>query len=62
MCQDAYANYVCKTALEVLPEGPQRERMCGILIANLGELEASQYSKQIVLRVKTRAYRRSNYE
>ena len=38
MAKDAYANYVVKTALEVLEEGPQRDQIYGELLSNLAEL------------------------
>lgn len=52
MAEDNYANYVLKTALDVLEEGPLRDRMFGRLLASLDELEKSPFAKQIVLRVK----------
>lgn len=53
LAQDSYANYVMKTVLDLLEEGPKRERMFGMLMTNLEELEKTPYSKQIVLRVRT---------
>ena len=38
MAEDAYANYVMKTVLDIVEEGPKRERMFGMLLSNLGEL------------------------
>lgn len=52
MAGDAYANYVIKTALDIIEEGPKRERLFGILLSDLGVLENSPFSKQVVLRVK----------
>lgn len=52
MAEDAYANYVMKTVLDIVEEGPKRERMFGMLLSNLGELEKSPFAKQVVLRVK----------
>lgn len=52
MAEDSYANYVLKTALDVLEEGPLRQRLFDMLLSSLEDLEQSQYAKQIVLRVK----------
>lgn len=38
MAGNAYANYVLKTVLDILEEGPTRERLFGTLIASLPEL------------------------
>ena len=38
MAEDNYANYVLKTALDVLEEGPQKERLFGILLLSVEEL------------------------
>eukprot|EP00571_Detonula_confervacea_P014742 CAMPEP_0172300530 /NCGR_PEP_ID=MMETSP1058-20130122/2595_1 /TAXON_ID=83371 /ORGANISM="Detonula confervacea, Strain CCMP 353" /LENGTH=532 /DNA_ID=CAMNT_0013010331 /DNA_START=270 /DNA_END=1868 /DNA_ORIENTATION=+ len=55
MAEDNYANYVLKTALDVLEEGPQREKMFSMLLSSLEDLEKSPFAKQIVLRVKAYA-------
>ena len=45
MAEDNYANYVLKTALDVLEEGsPLRERLFGILISGLEDLVSRMYS------------------
>ncbi|KAL7537460.1 hypothetical protein ACHAWF_005775 [Thalassiosira exigua] len=62
MAEDAYANYVVKTALDVLPEGPQRDQIFAVLLANLEDLEKSQFAKQVVLRAKAYAQRESTGE
>ena len=38
MSKNAYANYVVKTALEVLEEGRQRDQLYSELLSNLAEL------------------------
>ena len=38
MAKDPYANYVVKTALEVLEESDQRDELYSELLANLAEL------------------------
>lgn len=53
MAEDSYGNYVVKTSLDVLQDGPQRERLFNLLISNLEDLEKSPFAKQVVLRVKT---------
>mmetsp|Transcript_36268 Transcript_36268/g.67343 ORF Transcript_36268/g.67343 Transcript_36268/m.67343 type:complete len:628 (+) Transcript_36268:163-2046(+) len=52
MSEDAYANYVMKTVLDILEEGPTRERLFDMLLSSLAELEKSPFAKQVVLRVK----------
>mmetsp|Transcript_32043 Transcript_32043/g.61371 ORF Transcript_32043/g.61371 Transcript_32043/m.61371 type:complete len:623 (+) Transcript_32043:337-2205(+) len=52
MSEDAYANYVMKTVLDILEEGPTRERLFDMLLSSLTELEKSPFAKQVVLRVK----------
>jgi len=59
MAEDAYANYVMKTVLDILEEGPKRERLFNLLLSNLGQLEQSPYAKQVILRVKTYAQQTS---
>ena len=60
MAEDAYANYVLRTAIDVLENCPLKERLFGMLISNMEALEQSPFAKQIVLRVKT--YTHSGYE
>lgn len=38
MAEDAYANYVLKTVLEVLEEGEQRDALLAVLASSLEEL------------------------
>ncbi|KAL3772927.1 LOW QUALITY PROTEIN: hypothetical protein ACHAW5_005911 [Stephanodiscus triporus] len=38
MSKDPYANYVVKTALEVLEEGPQRDQLYAVLLSHQAEL------------------------
>ena len=38
MAKDAFANYVIKTSLDVLEDGPQRENMFHQLLSSLDEL------------------------
>ena len=61
MAEDAYANYVLRTAIDVLEKKcPLKERLFSMLISNMEALEQSPFAKQIVLRVKT--YTHSGYE
>jgi len=53
MSKNAYANYVVKTALEVLEEGQQRDQLYSELLSNLAELEVVPFAKHIVAKVKT---------
>ena len=53
MAEDQFANYVLRTAIDVLGDCPLRERLFSMLVSNLDDLERSPYAKQIVLRVKT---------
>eukprot|EP00579_Thalassiosira_antarctica_P009940 CAMPEP_0201920654 /NCGR_PEP_ID=MMETSP0903-20130614/9214_1 /ASSEMBLY_ACC=CAM_ASM_000552 /TAXON_ID=420261 /ORGANISM="Thalassiosira antarctica, Strain CCMP982" /LENGTH=525 /DNA_ID=CAMNT_0048457451 /DNA_START=98 /DNA_END=1671 /DNA_ORIENTATION=+ len=53
MSKNAYANYVVKTALEVLEEGRQRDQLYSELLSNLAELEVVPFAKHIVAKVKT---------
>ncbi len=55
MAEDAYANYVLRTALDIIEKGAQREKMYGMLLSSLDDLELSPYAKQIVMRVKAYA-------
>ena len=52
MATDAYANYVMKTAMDVLEECPLKERLFSVLISNIEDLEQCQFAKKIVLMVK----------
>ena len=61
MAEDAYANYVLRTAIDVLEDCPLKERLFSMLISNMEALEHSPFAKQIVLRVKTYTHE-SGYE
>jgi len=54
MAGDAYANYVMKTVMDTIEEGPTRERLFDMLLSNLGMLEKSPFARQVVLRVKSK--------
>lgn len=41
MSKDPYANYVVKTAMEVLEEGPQRDQLYAVLLSHQAELVSS---------------------
>lgn len=58
MSKNAYANYVVKTALEVLEEGKQRDQLYSELLSNLAELEVVPFARHIVNKVKM--YRPNN--
>ena len=54
MAEDAYANYVLRTSLDVLEDNsPLKERLFSMLLLNMEDLERSPFAKQVVLRVKT---------
>lgn len=52
MAGDTYGNYVVKTSLSVVEEGPQRERLFKTLLSSLEELETTPYAKKVLLQVK----------
>ena len=62
MATDAYANYVMKTAMDVLEECPLKERLFSVLISNIEDLEQCQFAKKIVLMVKAYTNQESGHE
>ncbi len=38
MSMDSYANYVVKTAMDVVESSPQKDQLFGVLISHLREL------------------------
>ncbi|KAL3807999.1 hypothetical protein ACHAXA_011161 [Cyclostephanos tholiformis] len=53
MSKDPYANYVVKTALKVLQEGEQRDRLFSILLSHQADLEEVPFAKHIVAMLNT---------
>lgn len=52
MATDAYANYVLRTAMDVLEECSLKKRLFSVLISDIEALEHCQFAKKVVLRVK----------
>ncbi|KAL7487434.1 hypothetical protein ACHAW6_015352, partial [Cyclotella cf. meneghiniana] len=53
MAEDRFANYVLKTALDVLEEGEQRDKLFSALVPSLEVLGINPYAKHIVSRIHT---------
>ncbi|KAL3800465.1 hypothetical protein HJC23_011702 [Cyclotella cryptica] len=53
MAGDRFANYVLKTALDVLEEGEQRDKLFHALVPSLDALGINPYAKHIVSRIHT---------
>lgn len=49
MAKDPFANYVVKTALEVIEEGEQKDKLYAKLLSHQAELEDVPFSKHIVM-------------
>jgi hypothetical protein len=49
MAKDPFANYVVKTALEVIEEGDQKDKLFTMLLSHQSGLEDVPFSKHIVM-------------
>ena len=49
MSKDPFANYVVKTALEVIEEGEQKDKLFAMLLSHQAELDDVPFSKHIVM-------------